>query len=171
MNHVRKMLSALGGIFLAALLILALAPKATRGIAAALVQIAPGSATHLGQNESQLVSLQCSDFKPCVSIDPTGVLASTPYVVPSGYTLIVTDYQWYLRNPQLPNILTSDSLFNSSAVLGLTTSVARTDANGFASAHEHYEAGIRVGSGVTIADAFVAIGLGSAFVQGYLVPN
>jgi hypothetical protein len=39
MNLMRKALSALGGILLAALLIAALAPKATRGIAAALVQV------------------------------------------------------------------------------------------------------------------------------------
>lgn len=39
MNVMRKAVSALGGIFLAALLIAALAPKATRGVAAALVQV------------------------------------------------------------------------------------------------------------------------------------
>lgn len=39
MRYVRKAISALGGIFLAALLIAALAPKATRAIAAALVQV------------------------------------------------------------------------------------------------------------------------------------
>jgi hypothetical protein len=44
MNIMRKALSALGGIFLAALLIAALAPKATRGIAAALVLVTNTSA-------------------------------------------------------------------------------------------------------------------------------
>jgi hypothetical protein len=39
MNLMRKAATALGGIFLAALLVAALAPKATRGIAAALVQV------------------------------------------------------------------------------------------------------------------------------------
>lgn len=39
MNSIRKAVTALGGIFLAALLIAALAPKAARGIAAALVQV------------------------------------------------------------------------------------------------------------------------------------
>ena len=38
MNVIRKAVSALGGIFLAALLIAALAPKVTRGLAAALVR-------------------------------------------------------------------------------------------------------------------------------------
>jgi hypothetical protein len=40
MNLVRKALTTLGGIFLAALLIAALAPKATRGVAASLVEVA-----------------------------------------------------------------------------------------------------------------------------------
>ena len=44
MNTIRKALTTLGGIFLAALLIAALAPKATRGIAAALVQVTNTSA-------------------------------------------------------------------------------------------------------------------------------
>jgi hypothetical protein len=39
MNITRKALSAIGGIFLAALLIAALAPKAARGVAAALVEV------------------------------------------------------------------------------------------------------------------------------------
>ena len=39
MNLMRKAATTLGGIFLAVLLIAALAPKATRGIAAALVQV------------------------------------------------------------------------------------------------------------------------------------
>ena len=44
MNIVRKALTTLGGILLAALLIAALAPKATRGVAAALVQVTNTSA-------------------------------------------------------------------------------------------------------------------------------
>lgn len=39
MNVIRKAVSAVGGIFLAALLIATLAPKAARGVAAALVQV------------------------------------------------------------------------------------------------------------------------------------
>lgn len=44
MNVMRKAVSALGGIFLAALLIAVLAPKATHGIVAALVQVTNTSA-------------------------------------------------------------------------------------------------------------------------------
>jgi hypothetical protein len=40
MNLTRKALTTLGGVFLAALLLVALAPRAARGVAAALVQVA-----------------------------------------------------------------------------------------------------------------------------------
>ena len=53
MNTIRKAVSALGGIFLAALLIAALAPKAARGIAAALVQV-----TNTGANPVPTVSAE-----------------------------------------------------------------------------------------------------------------
>jgi hypothetical protein len=51
MTHVRKALSTLGGVFLAALLIAALAPRATRGIAAALVQVVNTSANPVPTRE------------------------------------------------------------------------------------------------------------------------
>lgn len=44
MNNLRKAVSALGGILIAALLIAALAPKAARGVAAAFVQVTNTSA-------------------------------------------------------------------------------------------------------------------------------
>jgi len=55
MNYMKKAVTTLGGIFLAALLIAAVAPKATHGLVAALVQIVPGTTTHVGQNEGQLI--------------------------------------------------------------------------------------------------------------------
>ena len=45
MNYTKKALTTLGGVFLAALLIAALAPKATHGIAAALVLVANTAAS------------------------------------------------------------------------------------------------------------------------------
>ena len=39
MNLIRKVFTTLGAVFLAAILIAALAPKVTRGVAAALVQV------------------------------------------------------------------------------------------------------------------------------------
>jgi hypothetical protein len=169
MNYVRKVLSALGGIFLATLLIAALAPKAARGVAAALVQIVPGNTTHIGQHESQLVSLYCFEGS-CNSIDPTGALASTAYVVPSGYTLIVTDWEWTISGGQ-PGALNSEELFIQFVQNPLANSQGLSDIFGQAAAHEHYGAGIRVGSGHSILDTGSILRLGFSFVYGYLVPN
>ena len=172
MNFIKKALTTAGGVFLAALLIAALAPKATHGLVAALVQIVPGTTTHVGQNESQLVSLACnegSDF--CVQVDPEGNSSSTAYVVPTGYTLVVTDFEWNASFGN-PGYFLIDELVNSSTN-HLLSNVSRTlaDADGAGYNHEHYITGLRVGSGVTIADLQAAVSGGFANVQGYLVPN
>ena len=168
MNYVRKTMSALGGIFLAALLIAALAPKATRGVAAALVQIIPGSTTHMGQNESQLVSLFCGvDSTPCVRIDLPGT-SFPPFVVPSGFTLIVTDWEW-TRGGVEPGALSANGLSSPTSLL--VGSDALADQLGVCYAHEHYETGIKFGSGQTIIDQVASGGSGASHIQGYLVPN
>lgn len=168
MNYLRKAFSTLGGIFLAALVIAALAPKAARGIAAALVQIVPGSTTHLGQNESQLVSLFCSvDSTPCVRVDLPGT-SFPAFVVPSGYTFIVTDWEW-ARGGAEPGALSANGLSTPNA--SLAESDALADKLGVCYAHEHYETGIKFGSGQTIIDQVASGGAGASHVQGYLVPN
>lgn len=53
-----------------ALLLAIVSPKAAHAVAAARVQIVPGTTTHVGQNESQLVSLLCN--ASCVAVDPSG---------------------------------------------------------------------------------------------------
>jgi hypothetical protein len=103
MNVVRKAVSALGGIFLAALLIAALAPKATRGIAAALVQVTNTAANPVQNQDitssaSQLVTLTCvfglddvsgNCFPPPFPPGPN----STPYTVPVGQNLVITEVE------------------------------------------------------------------------------
>jgi len=88
MNIAKKVVSALGGIFLAALLIAALAPKAAHGLVAALVQIVntPTSAVPamLATGAGQLYQSNCdatwssSEFVSC-----------TLGAVPAGYTLFI----------------------------------------------------------------------------------
>lgn len=63
----RKVISALGGIFLTALLIAAVAPKATRGIAAALVQVVntgsnPVPTREVGTGNEPFQTFLCADF-------------------------------------------------------------------------------------------------------------
>jgi hypothetical protein len=180
MNHVRKLLSTLGGIFLAALLIAALAPKAARGVAAALVQIVPGTITHVGQHESQLVSLVCeSPNHFCNSKDSSTNVASAAYQVPAGSTLVITDYEFRAFDPNLlvAGQSACDSILNANVDLTDIRDFLRTEScavigpQGFVYGKEHFTTGILVGSGVTIADRLAEFGIGTAAVQGYLVPN
>jgi hypothetical protein len=181
MNAIRKAVSALGSIFLAALLIAALAPKAARGIAAALVQIVPGTTTHVGQNESQLVSLFCTPAvsSGCIPVDSTGSIdpAGAAYQVPSGSTLVITDYRYSFSlagaaaGSYLCDTLINQLSSTSGADLLHVESCAVADQFATAYGKEHFTTGIRVASGGTIADLRSVQGLGSANVQGYLVPN
>jgi hypothetical protein len=174
MNHVRKLLSTLGGIFVAALLIAALAPKAARGVAAALVQIVPGTITHIGQNESRMVSLYCIvDNASCNSVDSSGNIASAAYQVPAGFTLIITDYEYKVNLASAAGRYLCDSFLNASSDLPFLNvpSCALADSNGQVYGKEHFTTGIRVGSGVTLVDFAAASHEGFANLQGYLVPN
>jgi hypothetical protein len=174
MNHVRKLMSTLGGIFLAALLVAALAPKAARGVAAALVQIVPGTTTHIGQNESRMVSLFCdSGNNFCNSVDSSGNVASAAYQVPAGFTLIITDYEYKVLLASAAGQFLCDTFYNVSGVLNLlnVASCAVADTSGLVYGKEHFTTGIRVGSGVTLADSAAGNREGFATMQGYLVPN
>jgi hypothetical protein len=99
MNVVRKAVSALGGIFLAALLIAALAPKATRGIAAALVQVVNTPANPVQNQDvttsaSQLVTLFCDPVSHgCTEIGPGDNFTGTSYTVPMSQQLVITDME------------------------------------------------------------------------------
>jgi hypothetical protein len=154
------------------LLVAMVIPKTAHALAAALVQIVPGTTTHVGQNESQLVSLLCAGGNAyCTAVDPTGAFSSTPYVVPSGYTLIVTDWEWIGNGGAAQGNFAADSLRNPSDGVFANSAALVTTTGTVTYAHEHYASGIRVGSGVTIEDFLAAVGDGFANVQGYLVPN
>jgi hypothetical protein len=174
MRLLKQTLGILGAVVILAVIVAFVAPKRTHALVAALVQIVPGTTTHVGQNESQLVSLYCSfGLGTCASVDSEGHGSATAYVVPSGYTLIVTDWEWFGYNGEAGG-LRQDALFNnsnSSAGSDFPESYVIADKNGNAFAHEHYASGIRVASGVTIGDTLAFVSEGTAFIQGYLVPN
>jgi hypothetical protein len=168
MNIIRKIASTFGYVVIVALLISALAPKATRAVAAAFVQIVPGNTTHVGQYESQLVSLYCNETA-CYPLDANAALdIKTPYLVPTGYTLIVTDWEW--TSTEILGGYAGNSLINANGG-GYTESFAAANGLTTAFAHEHYASGIRVGSGVELQDLAAYDGFGIGHVQGYLVPN
>jgi hypothetical protein len=134
MKLLKQALGGLGALTVFAVVVAFVAPKTAHALAAALVQIVPGTTTHVGQNESQLVSLFCAPGKDyCSSEDLSGALSSTPYVVPSGYTLIVTDWEWFGGGQT--GVLIEDFLVNIEDYI-LATSWALADGAGNASTHE-----------------------------------
>lgn len=175
MKHVRTVLSTLGGILLAALFIAALAPKAARGVAVALAQIVPGTTTHIGQNESRMVNLLCSQGNEfCNSVDSSGNIATTPFQVPAGFTLIVTDYAFTVVLPasQAGNFACDTFLDQATFRSFLPISIcAVADKLGVTTGRASFTTGIRVGSGITIIDSQATNGFGGGGIQGYLVPN
>ncbi|MGB7750070.1 MAG: hypothetical protein WCF88_00845 [Candidatus Acidiferrales bacterium] len=171
MRLLKQAFGGLGALAVLAVVVAFIAPKTAHALAAALVQIVPGTTTHVGQNESQLVSLLCNNENGCYSIDPAGGISSltTYYTVPTGYTLIITDWEWESR---AIGGFASDGLLNKGTNAGLVNSQTIVPSGaGAGFVHEHYLTGIRVGSGVQLVDLSAVEGFGESDVQGYLVPN
>jgi hypothetical protein len=174
MRLLKQAMTVLGAAMIVAMLVAVIAPKKVHAVVATLVQIVPGATTHLGQNESQLVNLACGTGA-CELVDASGALSGSAYAVPTGYTLIVTDYEWATTSA-VPGTVQEDWLINYNVVpvvteFNLSNSTTIADKTGRACGHEHYTAGFRVASGTTLADSDGIDGLGSSFVKGYLVPN
>jgi hypothetical protein len=164
-------MAVLGTVTMIAVVTAVVAPKAARSAVAALVQIEPGTTTHVGQNESQLVSLVCgtSATPDCGALDANGDLPSAAYVVPSGYTLIVTDWEWTGDGGAPAGALTVNTLHNASGGVYMSSLALVIGTSAYD--HEHYLTGLRFGSGTTVVDLLSEIGDREAFIQGYLVPN
>jgi hypothetical protein len=173
MRFAKRLLMVAGAVALAGLFSVMLAPKAVHAVVAALVQIEPGTTTHLGQNESQLVSLICYiGTTNCNELDAMGNVSSSSYVVPAGYTLVVTDYEWNIPSAGSSGSFSCDYLLdlsNKNALLGGTCAIAGT--SGFVYGAGHFTSGIRLASGQTVYDSNASNEIGGAFIQGYLVPN
>jgi hypothetical protein len=174
MKLLKQAWGGLGALTVFGVVVAFVAPKTAHALAAALVQIVPGTTTHVGQSESQLVSLICLQHHLyCSAIDAEGNISTSAYVVPAGYTLIITDYQSNMSDPDNPNQEFSDFLLNQNANPTNKTLIftqGLSDKYGTAYGHEHLVSGVRLASGGTPMDAD-AIGQTLAFAQGYLVPN
>ena len=173
MTLLKQTLAILGTVLTIAIIVAIVSPKTAHAVAAALVQIEPGATTHLGQNETQLVSLSCQYvYGGCAAINPQGVYSATAYTVPAGYTLIVTDWQFfYFGSKETPGAAYGDSLSSVQNSLAFVTAFAVADVNGRAAANIKFTNGIRYGSGMTVTDYYSSENQGFAFIQGYLVPN
>ena len=107
MKLIQKKLAGLGGILLAAILIAALAPKATRGVAAALVQVANTSANPVPNRDIDngprqgvtLVAGFVGDTKLLPLIDAADRFGVTPYTVPAGKRLLVQFISGQFQTP------------------------------------------------------------------------
>jgi hypothetical protein len=173
MRLLKETFGVLGALVVIAVIVAFVAPRRTHALVAALVQIVPGTTTQVGQNESQLVSLLCANAQNfCVANDPSGNQSTSAYVIPSGYTLIVTDYQWFVHGGT-PGAVADDRVLNTAGphLVLIEATGAIADISGNAVGHDHFTTGIRVGSGVTISDLATSAGQGFAELQGYLVPN
>jgi hypothetical protein len=171
MRLLKETLGILVALVIVAVILAFVAPNRARAVAATLVQIVPGNTTHVGQPESRLVSLHCFPYKAsCSEVDAEGnVDESTDYVVPKGYTLIVTDYLWQAATTSTG--LIGDALYDNSNDKAFNSSIAEIQPSGQAFANEHYTTGIRVASGVTLGDELATTTNTGSLVQGYLVPN
>jgi len=168
MRMLKQALGVLGALVVFAVIVAFVSPNRARGDAGA---DCPGQHHPRRRAQTRLVSLQCFDGKAyCSEINPEGnVDQSTAYVVPAGYTLIVTDYEWQSTASQGPGLV-DDFLSNPKAGL-LNASEAEPNQFGQAYADVHYATGFRVSSGVTLADSLAGSSTGASLVQGYLVPN
>jgi hypothetical protein len=178
MNLVHKSVSTVAHILLAALVLAALAPKATRAVAAAFVQIVPGNTTHVGQYESKLVSVLCQSGTSCQQIDASGNISPLPYEVPAGFTFVLTDYEWVAdyTSTTLGGQAICDRILNANATSGLNIifgpACATFDNSGVAYGKEHFTAGIPIASGTVFYDLLASEANGNGCsIQGYLVPN
>lgn len=86
MNIIRRAITTLGGVLLAALLIAALAPKATRGIAAALVQVTNTASSPVPNRDVDNPATEPFDVSLCVAknfgTDPCGSETNS-FIVPT----------------------------------------------------------------------------------------
>jgi hypothetical protein len=83
MNVIRKAVSALGGIFLAALLIAVLAPKATRGVVATLVQVTNTPANPVPTLDADNPAYQPASLEFTLD-DAASTSITAPSSLPSG---------------------------------------------------------------------------------------
>jgi hypothetical protein len=99
MRFAKRLLMGVGAAALVAILGMAVAPKAARGLVATLVQVSntasnPAIAQGVPSLASQNVIVLCELGLECLGFPPTGhVIPSGSYKVPAGQTLIITNIE------------------------------------------------------------------------------
>jgi hypothetical protein len=174
MNIMRKAVSASGGILLAALLVAAFAPKVTRGIATALVQVAntaanPAMTQDTSKQVSQIVELTCgAATQQCTQLLPDAPLPSTGFTVPTGQTLVVTDIEF--ESVDNGDVATFQIAYQipPGATLLKSWSAAGNGATAEFSLGPGF--GIAAGDSIGVVEQFNTVGE-RAIMRGYLTSN
>jgi hypothetical protein len=106
MKYVKRMLMVAGGMALAGILGVAIVPKATHGLAAAMVQVvntaaSPVIAQDTARQAAQIVTLSGQVVANSFSrvflfnqLSPQGGTTGPSYVVPSGQNLVITSIEF-----------------------------------------------------------------------------
>ena len=110
MNIMRKAISTFAGISLAVLLFAALAPKATRGVAAALVQVTNTGASPVPvedhARQAVLLFINAATVFPASEIPFTNIVGS-PFTIPANKRLVIEQISGQLALPagSFPNLV------------------------------------------------------------------
>ena len=174
MRIVGKAVSALGGILLAALLIAALAPKATLGIATALVRVAntaanPAMTQDTSKQVSQIVELTCgATAQKCTQLLPDAPLQSTAFAVPTGQTLVVTNIEF--ESVDNGDIATFEIAYQIPPGAPLLKSWSAVGNGATAEFSLGPGFGIAAGDSIDVVEQFNTVGE-RAIMRGYLTSN
>lgn len=125
-----------------------------------------GRYTHVGQRTSRFVNLYL-DISGSLPIDPaTGSFDSSPFVVPEGFFLIVTDIQAFgggcAGDAVVQFTIFQRTTAGGRIALDLYETLCRAGGNAL---FERHYGGLMLGAG-----AYLTVSHGSGRAQGYLVP-
>jgi len=141
------------------------------------LNVGGGAATQVGQPASSLVNLNCNSpislgVSVCFQRVNSDGTMSSPFVIPVGQALVLTDIEWSLPG-STPNATKLFSVSVQGNQVAFVSTVA--DQNGLAAGQWHFATGIVVASTatITVTNVFNQMNFPNqlAYLQGYLVPS
>jgi hypothetical protein len=168
MQFAKRLLMGVGAAALAAILGMAIAPKAAHGLVAALVQVtntaaAPAITQDVSRLASQNVQLICVGTSNCAQILADGSSPAPFYIVPAGSNLVITTVQINMAN-------SGSAQLNQANSSGFSTRQSWTLTAG-GSFQFQYPSGIVISSGSDMVVESITPPFVEAFLTGYLVSN
>jgi hypothetical protein len=168
MRFAKRLLMGVGAAALAAIVGMALVPKAAHGLVAAVVQVtntaaAPAITQDVSRLASQSVQLVCIGTSNCSQILPDGSSPAPFYIVPAGSSLVITTVQINMAN-------SGSAQLNQVSSSGFSTRESWTLSAG-GSFQFQYPTGIVISSGSDMFVNSITPPFVEAFLTGYLVSN